>query len=88
MTRERFHMLWKAWHFNNNEDLTDESERLSKVRPLLNCFVSKFINVYKPIQQLSLDEGIIPRRGEVILQSLQCNEDCKIWNSSSYTVPK
>ncbi|CAK9796320.1 PiggyBac transposable element-derived protein 4 [Anthophora quadrimaculata] len=68
MTRDRFRMIWKTWHFNNNEELTDKSDRLSKIRPLLNYFVPKFINVYKPIQQLSLDEGIIPWRGRLFFR--------------------
>lgn len=60
MSRDRFRQIWKAWHFNNNEDISDDSDRLFKVRPILNYFVEKFNNIYKPKQQVSLDEGIVP----------------------------
>lgn len=42
ISRDRFRQIWKAWHFNNNEDITDDSDRLFKVRPVLNYFVEKF----------------------------------------------
>uniref|UniRef100_A0ABF7PQ92 piggyBat transposase n=1 Tax=Myotis lucifugus TaxID=59463 RepID=A0ABF7PQ92_MYOLU len=68
MTRDRFRQIWKAWHFNNNADIVNESDRLCKVRPVLDYFVPKFINIYKPHQQLSLDEGIVPWRGRLFFR--------------------
>jgi len=63
MSRDRFRQIWKAWHFNNNEDIIDDSDRLVKVRPIVNYFLEKFNNIYKPKQQVLLDEGIVPWRG-------------------------
>lgn len=68
MSRDRFNQIWRAWHFNNNEDITDPSDRLEKVRPIINHFVEKFKNIYKPKQQVSLDEGIIPWRGRLFFR--------------------
>ncbi|XP_015190455.1 PREDICTED: piggyBac transposable element-derived protein 4-like [Polistes dominula] len=68
MSRDRFRQIWTAWHFNNNENITDESDRLYKVRPILNYFSEKFNNIYKPKQQISLHEGIIPWRGRLFFK--------------------
>lgn len=68
MSRDRFRQIWKPWHFNNNQDITDESDRLFKVRPVLNYFVEKFNNIYKPKQQVSLDESTIPWRGRLFFR--------------------
>lgn len=68
MSRDRFRQIWRAWHFNNNENVQDNSDRLCKVRPLLDFFLPKFKEVYKPIQQLSLDEGIVPWRGRLFFR--------------------
>jgi len=65
MSRDRFRQIWKAWHFNNNEDIIDDSDRLVKVRPIVNYFLEKFNNIYKPKQQVSLDEGIVSWRGRL-----------------------
>ena len=67
-SRDRFRQLWRAWHFNNNEEITDQSVRLMKVGPVINYFVEKFINIYKPKQHVSLDEGIIPWRGQLFFR--------------------
>ncbi|XP_015436031.1 PREDICTED: piggyBac transposable element-derived protein 4-like [Dufourea novaeangliae] len=64
MSRSRFRQIWRTWHFCNNENMNETSERLFKISPILDYFVSKFNTVYKPQQELSLDESIIPwRRG-------------------------
>ncbi|XP_053960478.1 piggyBac transposable element-derived protein 4-like [Anastrepha ludens] len=68
MSRDRFRQIWKAWHFNNNENTTGASDRLIKVRPIIDYFQPKFMKIYKPKQQLSLDEGIIPWRGRLFFR--------------------
>ncbi|PNF14150.1 hypothetical protein B7P43_G17622, partial [Cryptotermes secundus] len=52
-------------HFNDNELQPQSTSRLFKIQPLLNFFVQKFQTVYKPNQQLSLDESAIPWRGRL-----------------------
>jgi len=68
MSRDRFRQIWKAWHFSNNEDIIDSSDRLCKVKPIIDHFLPKFINIYKPHQELSLDEGMIPWRGRLFFR--------------------
>uniref|UniRef100_A0A0N5C6W1 DDE_Tnp_1_7 domain-containing protein n=1 Tax=Strongyloides papillosus TaxID=174720 RepID=A0A0N5C6W1_STREA len=65
MSRNRFEQIWTFWHFNNNEEMTNSSSRLFKIQPVLEYFVHKFNTVYKPKQNLSLDEGMIPWRGRL-----------------------
>lgn len=68
MSRDKFCQIWRAWHFNNNESVQDNSHRLCKVRPLFDIFLPKFKETYKPFQQLSLDEGIVPWRGRLFFR--------------------
>lgn len=77
MSRDRFRQIWRAWHFNNNENVQDDSDRLCKVRPLLDFFLPKFKEVYKPIQQLSLEEGIVPWRGRLFFRDYNAGKMIK-----------
>ncbi|KAK2578823.1 hypothetical protein KPH14_002441 [Odynerus spinipes] len=65
MSRSRFMQILQSWHFGNNEDIPTNSNRLVKVQLVINYFKNRFIDVYKPCQQLSLDECIIPWRGRL-----------------------
>jgi hypothetical protein len=47
-------------HYSDNTTLNDEADRLYKVRPILDNLVEKFREHYKPPQELSLDEAVIP----------------------------
>ncbi|XP_037935156.1 piggyBac transposable element-derived protein 4 [Teleopsis dalmanni] len=64
MSRDRFRLIWYAWHFSNNDD-RDGRDRLKKIRPILSYFTNKFQEVYKPERELSLDESIMPWRGRL-----------------------
>ncbi|PNF38061.1 hypothetical protein B7P43_G00355 [Cryptotermes secundus] len=65
MSCKRFEQIWWCLHFNNNELQPQSTGRLFKIQPLLDFFVEKFQTVYKPEQQLSLDESVIPWRGRL-----------------------
>lgn len=66
MSRNRFEYIWKAWHFNNNDLYSNTTvDRLFKIRPMLDYIVEKFQTVYKPKQELSLHEAMIPWRGRL-----------------------
>ena len=58
MSRSRFEQIWWCLHFNNNELLQQSTNRLFKIQPLLDFFLERFQTIYKPNQQLSLDEGV------------------------------
>jgi hypothetical protein len=65
MSRNRFQQIWTFWHFNDNTTMDNSSERLFKIQPVLDYFLHKFRTIYRPKQQLSLDEGMIPWRGRL-----------------------
>jgi hypothetical protein len=65
MNRHRFEDIWNFWHYSDNPSLDDEADRLYKIRPILYNLVEKFRKHYKPPQELSLDETMIPRRGRL-----------------------
>ncbi|XP_046831401.1 piggyBac transposable element-derived protein 5-like [Vespa crabro] len=59
MGLNRFMQIWRMWHFCNNDLLHDKSDRLFKIREVLNYIQQKFETVYTPKQQLSLDECML-----------------------------
>ncbi|KAL6419812.1 hypothetical protein ACFW04_011177 [Cataglyphis niger] len=69
MSRNRFVQIMQSWHFCNNNDISPNSHRLVKVQPVIDYFKEKFNNVYKPDQQLSLDECLIPWRGRLSIKT-------------------
>ncbi|PNF26451.1 hypothetical protein B7P43_G16256, partial [Cryptotermes secundus] len=69
MSRKRFEQIWWCLHFNDNELQPQSTSRLFKIQPLLNSFIQKFQTVYKPNQQLSSDESVIPWRGRLRMRT-------------------
>lgn len=68
MKRDRFLQILTFIHFNNNEDIRENTDRLVKVQFLINYFSEKFVNIYKPDQNLSLDEAM---ERKITFQDLQ-----------------
>ena len=64
MSRDRYRQIWQSWHFSDNSRIISDG-KLAKIKPILDYLSPKFLNVYKPKQQLSLDESIIPWRGRL-----------------------
>jgi hypothetical protein len=69
MSCKRFEQIWWCLHFNDNELQPQSGNRLFKIQPLLDFFFEKFQTVYKPTQQLSLDEAVIPWRGRLRIRT-------------------
>ena len=69
MSHKRFEQIWWCLHFNNNELLQQSTNRLFKIQPLLDFFLERFQTIYKPNQQLSLDEAMIPWRGRLRIRT-------------------
>ena len=69
MSQKRFEQIWWCLHFNNNELLQQSTNRLFKIQPLLDFFLERFQTVYKPNQQLSLVEAMIPWRGRLRIRT-------------------
>lgn len=56
MSHHRFEQMWILWHFTDNAKMDSCSGRLFKIQLVLDYFLHKFQKIYKPKQQLSLDE--------------------------------
>lgn len=59
ISRNRFLQITQSWHFCNNESIPLNSNKLVKVQPVIDYFRKKFNEVFKPCQQLYLDECMI-----------------------------
>ncbi|XP_047036366.1 piggyBac transposable element-derived protein 4-like [Helicoverpa zea] len=68
MSIDRFLLINKCLHFNNNDDMRaldlDYSEaRLFKIKPILVHLNQKFQSMYTPAQNLALDESLLMWKG-------------------------
>lgn len=69
MSRNRWEQIWNFWHFSDNLLVQNTDDRLYKVRPVLQHLTQRFQTVYKPAQELSLDEAMIPWRGRLRIRT-------------------
>ncbi|KAE9536159.1 hypothetical protein AGLY_007382 [Aphis glycines] len=64
MSRNRFELLLRFWHFADNEE-TPENDRIYKVRDLLERVVKNYQNVMELDEYLAIDESMVPFRGRL-----------------------
>ena len=69
MSRNRWEQIWNFWHFSDKLLVQNTNDRLYKVRPVLQHLTQRFQTVYKPAQELSLDEAMIPWRGRLRIRT-------------------
>nr|CAH7752479.1 unnamed protein product [Callosobruchus chinensis] len=60
MTERRFALLCKFLHFSNNNENAPQ-DKLFKVRPVLDHLKKKFMEVYVPEQNISIDESLLDK---------------------------
>lgn len=65
MTRNRFQLLLRMWHFADNHDEQAANDRLHKIRHVLNLFVANFASARQPGEDLVVDETMVPFRGRL-----------------------
>lgn len=66
MTRNRFQAIWSFFHVNDNAGRQEGcTDRLFKIRPLLDHLVNRFRDLFTPDKKLSLDEGMLKWRGRL-----------------------
>lgn len=63
MSRNRFQLLLRMWHFHNNEILTND--RLQKISPLTTMLIENFQAPVIPKESLCIDETLVPFRGRL-----------------------
>ena len=56
MSRERFELLLKFWHFSNNDNKNSNQDRLFKLKSLLDLLRARFSSVYIPGSIVTIDE--------------------------------
>ncbi|KAL4104076.1 hypothetical protein QTP88_019389 [Uroleucon formosanum] len=64
MSRNKFELILRFWHFENNNS-ADKTDRLYKIRKLLNMANDRFKNVHQPGEIIAVDESMIPYRGRL-----------------------
>lgn len=70
MSRDRFFSIMQALHFAGNPTGDDPipTDRLFKIRPLVDFFNKTMKEVYTPGKQLSLDESMVLWRGRLVFR--------------------
>ena len=68
-SRNRFEAIWQAWHFCDNSNLKSESSRLLKIEPVFEYQLQNFRSMYSAVQELSLDEGMVPWKRRLRFQT-------------------
>lgn len=67
MTRDRFLLLLRCIHFCNNETV-NKSDRLYKIRNLVDKINENFKNVLTPGRILVIDESMVPFQGRLVFK--------------------
>lgn len=75
MSRNRFQLLLKMWHFSNN-DLESE-DRLQKITPLIDMVRKSFQDAYIPGEYVCIDETLVPFRGRLKFKQYISNKPHK-----------
>ena len=69
MECDRFIALWGFLHLvDQTDEAVDKSDKIYKVRPMLDRMLPLFRRYYSPRQQLSLDEGMIPTKNRLAIK--------------------
>lgn len=64
MSRNRFQLLLKFWHFADNTQV-DDNNRPYKCQAVLDMFIEKFKDVYIPGRSICVDESMVPWKGRL-----------------------
>ncbi|XP_064601226.1 piggyBac transposable element-derived protein 4-like [Liolophura sinensis] len=67
MSRNRFQLLLRFWHFTDNAN-ADATDRLYKLRPVLEHFNHTMDRIYYPRKELSIDESMVLWRGRLVFR--------------------
>ncbi|XP_012634083.1 zinc finger MYM-type protein 2 isoform X3 [Microcebus murinus] len=64
ISRNRFEMLLRMWHFSNNEECPP-GDRLFKIQPLLDRLVERFQVAVVPDKEICIEETMVPFHGRL-----------------------
>jgi len=71
VSRNRFQLIQRYFHFNNNNAAGTNEDNLYKIRTILDIVVNNFRTNYIPDKEISLDEGMLGWRGRLQLKMKQ-----------------
>ncbi|XP_069176585.1 piggyBac transposable element-derived protein 4-like [Procambarus clarkii] len=78
MTSRRFQHTGQFFHtFNNNAVPVNNTEKMIKVRPVMNYLKHRFQEVNSPVKELCLDEGTMAWRGRLSFKVYNPNKPDK-----------
>ena len=72
MSRNKFQLILRFWHFINNED--SGSGRLCKIIGLLNHLNNTMDNIYCPNKNISIDESMMLWKGRLVFRQYMKNK--------------
>ncbi|CAK1591154.1 unnamed protein product [Parnassius mnemosyne] len=67
MSRNRFQILFRFFHFSNNEEV-DESDRIYKIRFLIDHFNKLMQDIYALNKDLCIDESVMSWKGRLFFR--------------------
>ena len=68
MDRNRYLLILRFWHFENNQDHIGTDDRLYKVRRVIEHLNDRFQEVYIPSEHISLDESLLLWKGRLLFR--------------------
>ena len=84
MEGDRFIALWGFLHLvDQTDEAVDKSDKIYKVRPMLDKMLPLFRRYYSPRQQLSLDQGMIPTKNCLAIKQYIRNKPVR-WGIKSF----
>lgn len=81
MSRNKFELILRFLHFSDNET-SDKSDRLYKIRNIVDKINSNFENLQTPGEVIAVDESMIPFRG----RELYCRTFSTIYSEQTSSV--
>ena len=88
MERDRFIALWGFLHLvDQTDEAVDKSDKIYKVRPMLDRMLPLFRRNYSPRQQLSLEEGMIPTKNRLAIKQYIRDKPVR-WGIKSFLLCK
>lgn len=82
MSLTRFQLIHKFFHLVDNTQHENTSDKLYKISSLLPI-IEKFSKAYQPTDKLSIDEGVVPYKGEFYLKQFMPRKP-KRWGYKLY----
>ena len=77
MSRDRFEEILARLHLAYNFLNRSDSDRLWKIRPMIDSLNESFQQAYHPTCEVSIDEGMVPFKGRIGFKQYMKNKPCK-----------